>query len=650
MAFKGGFFIRPVETDFDGLVGLYASGKAKTEQSRNLRRQERSKQLDDLTEKSDFVHTGIEDIDIGHLQAGQLAAQALQDAQMENMGGKMSLGAVSAEFSNQMSQVQVLGKRLELFKNNYDETEKRVADGEASVAEKNSLIAGWYPQKGIPGMINLPDGTQRPAEKQFYFSNVIDKNGLRKLVVNVDQEYLDEKGELQIYSGRRGLTESVSPNRELINQVTVQDRVQTILGGFGKRETYVNENGQVIASPLYPQSQRLNSGTDLYYRGIAPETFGDVRNTVETNIAATPYLEYVSMLADLGALAPTDMGFEGYKDVESRQNQFAGLYDKEGNTLTFKKDPLVMERDANMRYTINEDNKKLIDAMLRDNTFKGMDVTVKEIRDGKLSPRGSGKNPTDYSMTILPMSVVENGTSNEYLVNGNPNAAQYYRDLVTAEITISNALTGSSNVNQIKEVNDFLRFGYDSNKSLYNQYSGLPPTGTGKYSVANNYFTDINSGGIQSTKIVGTGLSNFKKLYPQAKYTSVSGYEISEVTGMIGVQTNSGYQVHFIGNADIADMKKQIASGGGNPGANTASSLVGLSIAKLPVVSKPLTDSELTTRWTERYANDADFRRKADAVAGSYNLKSGDTPVPTKVGMAQYGPKHWWYDVLEMYK
>ena len=119
---------------------------------------------------------------------------------------------------------------------------------------------------------------------------------------------------------------------------------------------------------------------------------------------------------------------------------------------------------------------------------------------------------------------------------------------------------------------------------------------------------------------------------------------------MIGVQTNSGYQVHFIGTADIADMKKQIASGGGNPGANTASSLVGLSIAKLPVVSKPLTDSELTTRWTERYANDSDFRRKADAVAGSYNLKSGDTPVPTKVGMAQYGPKHWWYDVLEMYK
>jgi hypothetical protein len=645
MAFKGGFFIRPVETDFDGLVGLYASGKAKTEQSRNLRRQERSKQLADLTEKSDFVHTGIEDIDIGHLQAGQLAAQALQDAQMENMGGKMSLGAVSAEFSNQMSQVQVLGKRLELFKNNYDETEKRVADGEASVAEKNSLIAGWYPQKGIPGMINLPDGTQRPAEKQFYFSNVIDRNGLRKLVVNVEQEYLDEKGQLQIYSGRRGLTESVSPNRELINQVSVQDRVQTILGGFGKRETYVNENGLVIPSPVYPYSQRLNSGSDVYYRGIAPETFGDVRNTVETNIAATPYLEYVSMLADLGALAPTDLGFEGYKDIESRQNQFSGLYDKEGNPLTFKKDPLVMERDANMRYTINEDNKKLIDAMLRDNTFKGMDVTVKEIRDGKLASRNGSGSTTNYAMSSLPISTITNGVSTESSVDGNTNSAGYYRDLITAEFILDNAIEGNVNANQIADVNQFLRFGYntDISKTLF----ANNPNVTG-LSTAQAYVSDL-SDDMTQTKIVGASLNNFKKLYPQAKLTSVAGYEISEVSGMIGIETPSGFQVHFTGTADVADMKRQQSSGGGNTGNTQTANLVGLTVAKIPVVSKPLSNSELTSRWTERYKQDPDFANRANRIAESYNLKSGEDPVSTTLGTAQIGPKNWWYDILQTY-
>lgn len=645
MAFKGGFFIKPVETDFDGLVSLYAQGKAKTEQSRNLRRAERAQQSADLSEKSDFVHTGIEDIDIGHLQAGQLAAQALQDSHYQNTGGKIGINRVNAEFSNQMSQMQVLGKRLELFKANYDATEKRVADGEASIAEKNSLVAGWYPQKGLSGMISLPDGTQRPARKEFYFSHVEDQNGLKKLVVNTDQEYLDENGEVKIYSGRRGLTESVSPNRELINKVTVDDKRAQISEAFGDRETYVNQMQQVVKNPLYPFTQKLANGSTLYVRGVAQETFADVRNTVESNISATSVLEYTSMLAEMGALAPTDLGFKGYKDPQIRENQFAGLYDEKGNKLTFKKDPLVMERDENMRYIINEDNQKLIDALLRDGIYKSMDVTVEEIVSGKVRSRSGSGNTTNYAMSSLPISTITDDKKTESSVANNIYAAGYYRDLMTAEFVLDNAITGGTSASQITDVNNFLRFGYntDVSKTLFFNNPNIAGLNTANSYVANS------EGEIDETKIVGASFNNFKKLYPQAKLTSVAGYEISEVTGMIGVETSTGMQIHFTGTGDIADMKRQQATGGGNSGNNQTTNLVGLTVAKIPVVSKPLTNSELSSRWTERYEKDTDFANRANAIAKSYGLENGRDPISTKVGKEEIGPSNWWFDILSTY-
>ena len=441
--------MKPVDVDFDGLVNLYAQGKAKAEASREVRRQDRAQQLKDLTEASTFEHTGIEDIDQAYMQAGQIAAQAIQDAHRANIAGEGTLAYANGEFSHQMSQVGVLGKQVDLMKARIEETDKRIADGEASIAEKNQLLASWYPRKGMLGTVKLGDGTEREALKSFSFGHRKNKNGYNDLVVNVTQEFQDEDGNVQIFRGQRGLTDALSPNREMVNRVTVIDKAKDINKVFGDREFYVDPvTGLSIPSPLYQYNMGLSpSGDKLYARGIAQETFSDVRNTVETNIKSTSRIEYVSMLAELGARSPLDADFNGYRDVDVVNNMYAGMYDENGNPIQFESDPLVLGIDGSMNYFLTEDNKKFIDAMLRDNIYKGMDVTSEEIRSGVLAQRGGSGSTTNYTMTTLPMSVFQGGQSQAMMVAGSALAPQYFRDVVVAlAVSLPTSTTSGPNV------------------------------------------------------------------------------------------------------------------------------------------------------------------------------------------------------------
>jgi len=644
MAFKGGFYRKPVNIDFDGIVGLYTAGKARAEQTREGVRKERGEQLKALSEASNFEVSGIEDFDQLIQGMANNARTVLLDAHKANIAGEGTRSMSAAETSNQSSQMQMLGKMSEMKAKKIEEVKKLVEKGEASQAMLENEYATFFQDEAQKLVITDPDGKQRTANRTLTPVMWKDDKGRSKHGLKVKQEYVDQDGKLQTFEGYTTVADVVNPRNKFIKQQTVITKSQEVLDVFGKRQFAVGPDGVEYDNPFYNQVGSGPNGERFFMRPIAQEMFADVRNTVENNISNLSDDDYVAMIQSMGGGTVTDGGFKGYRPLEQVNQAYGGLYDEEGNSITFQSDPLVIMRNQDMSYNISEDNKKIVDAYVRDNVYKGMNVTAEEIRTGVV--RGSsGSETTDYGMTVLPMSTVENGRSNEYLVNNFDFGAEYYRDVVAAELIVASSLDGGANVNQITDVNDFLRFGYNKDKSLYDTN-----TKTAKLTTANKYFSDMGGLGIQDTKIVGAGLSNFKKLYPQAKYTSVAGYEINEVTGMIGVQTNSGFQVHFLGTADIADMKKQIASGGGNVGGTSTSGLVGLSVAKLPVVSKPLTDSELTTRWKERYKKDPDFAQRANAIAESYNLKSGENPVPTTLGMAKIGPKKWWYDVLETYK
>lgn len=641
MAYKGGYYVKPVSADYDGLVNLYTQGKAKAEASREQRRQDRAQQLKDLTEASTFEHTGIEDIDQGYLQAGQLAAQAIQDAHRANIAGEGTLAFANGQFSHQMSQVGVLGKQIDLMKARIEETDKRIADGEASIAEKNQLLASWYPRKGMLGTIKMPDGTEREATKSFSFGHRRNKNGYNDIVVNVTQEFQDEDGNVQVYKGQRGLTEALSPNREMVNRVTITDKSKEINKLFGDREFYVDPiTGFSVPNPLYGRNQKLANGDVLYARGVAPETFADVRNTVETNIKATSRLEYVSILSEIGARSPLDSDFTGYRDVTAVNNMYAGMYDEKGNQIVFESDPLVLGIDENMNYFLTEDNKKFVNAMLRDNIYKGMDVTVEELRSNKIRARGGSGSTTNYTMTTLPMSVFQGGQSTEMMVAGSALAPQFYRDVVMAEFAISDALKSQTSPTTLSDVNNFYLRGYNTTTDLFSQ--SIPGKATAQSMFAG---TDINN-----SSVVGAAMSNFAKLYPKTKPTTISGFEMTEVTGMIAVETDAGLNVHFIGESDLADMKRSLAGGGGNQNQQGQTVLTGLSVSRVPSVSKPLAGSELTSVWQARYDKDADFKAKADQIAKTYGFADGRDPKVHTSGGAQLGPKDWWYEILEMYK
>jgi len=648
MAYKGGYQTKATTVDYDGLVSLYVNGKRKAEASRETVRKERSTQLQKLAEASAFDATNIAELDAIFNGTAQMGRDIVAIGHKANLMGEIGRSDANANYSAQLSDMNYLGKLAELKKKQFEDVEKGIKDGKYSEAMLDELSFAWFTPKGLGPVLRFPDGTERPAKKTIKPIAAQDELGRMKLSYEVSQEYLDENGQIQVRNQRRALSDVASTDQNIIAQVNEFDLSRDFLKLLGDREAPIIGGEVLQNNPYRGYMQTLSDGSIVYGGTVAQEQFEDLRNSVNLYTNTLSEKQIISVLYEHGGFTPLSnkQRSKQKRSSEAVNNIYQNQYDESGSPIKFNQDPLFIDIDEETgSYAINEDNRKFAQALVRDRIYKGMDIMREEVESGIIGGR-TGSKSTDFGMTVLPMSTVENGRSNEYLVNNFDFGAEYYRDVVASELLVASSLSGGADVNQMKNVNDFLRFGYNKDASLYESNA----SSSSKLSTANNYFSDMAGSGIKDTKIVGAGLSNFKNLYPQAKYTSVAGYEINEVTGMIGVQTNSGFQVHFLGTADIADMKKQIASGGGNIGGTSTSDLIGLSVAKLPVVSKPLTDSELTSRWKERYNKDSDFRERADAIAESYNLRSGENPVPTTLGLAKIGPKKWWYDVLETYK
>lgn len=253
MAFKGGFYRKPVNIDFDGVVGLYTAGKARAEQTREGVRKERGEQLKLLSEASDFEISGIEDFDQLIQGAANNARSVLLDAHKANIAGEGTRSMAAAETSNQSTQMQMLGKMSEMTAKKIEETKKLVEKGEASQAQLDNIYATFFQDEGQKLVITDADGKQRTADRTLTPVMMKDSRGRVKHGVKVKQEYVDQDGKLQQFEGFSSIADIVNPRDKFIKQKTVISGANEILDIFGKREFVVNSQGVQVPNNLYNQ-------------------------------------------------------------------------------------------------------------------------------------------------------------------------------------------------------------------------------------------------------------------------------------------------------------------------------------------------------------------------------------------------------------
>ena len=632
MAFKGGFYRKPVNIDFDGVVGLYTAGKARAEQTREGVRKERGEQLKVLSEASDFEISGIEDFDQLIQGAANNARSVLLDAHKANIAGEGTRSMAAAETSNQSTQMQMLGKMSEMTAKKIEETKKLVEKGEASQAQLDNIYATFFQDAGQKLVITDADGKQRTANRTLTPVMMKDSRGRVKHGVKVKQEYVDQDGKLQQFEGFSSIADIVNPRDKFIKQQTVLTKSNEFLGALGEREFAVNSQGVQVRNPLYKQVGSGPNGERFFLRPIAPEMFADVRNTVENNISSLSDDDYVAMIKSMGGGTITDAGFKGYRPVDQVNQAYGGLYDEGGNAITFASDPLVIMRNEDMSYNVTEDNKKVVDAYIRDNVYKGMDVTSEELRTGVLGKRSGSSDKQGPITDIKYMGEFENGTREREL------SAEHLFSMAKLNQFATNVtdIDGAPEKNEGGITpNDFVLL-----RNKFNKTGVLDATLT----IDENYidiFAIKNANGQYEFKDVNAHGKNIPLLNDEVgknktlDIDTLSGQEFSTASGVVVIDKNGEYSVHIVGDVEVASLDNLLKSAGGTSGGQTTSWMGMDRQLTVPGISQQLTSGQARSLWAKLYSKDPSFAAWANTNGYSSN--------PSSIDIA-------WQDFSERYK
>lgn len=635
MAFKGGFYRKPVDIDFDGVVGLYTAGKARAEQTREGVRKERGEQLKLLSEASDFEISGIEDFDQLIQGAANNARSVLLDAHKANIAGEGTRSMAAAETSNQSTQMQLLGKMSEMTAKKIEETKKLVEKGEASQAQLDNIYATFFQDEGQKLVITDADGKQRTANRTLTPVMMKDSRGRVKHGVKVKQEYVDQDGKLQQFEGFSSIADIVNPRDKFIKQKTVISGANEILDIFGKREFVVNSQGVQVPNNLYNQVASGPNGERFFLRPIAPETFSDVRNTVENNISNLSENDYVAMIKSMGGGTITDAGFKGYRPLDQVNQAYGGLYDEGGNAITFASDPLVIMRNEDMSYNVTEDNKKVVDAYIRDNVYKGMDVTSEELRTGALGRRGGTVEEESFPLGQLDVQVYDPAQQKTVAQEID---SDYVLGVLSSEILLTEI--GKGNATNNTAIN------------AYNQWvtkGVLPSTATtGNSQQAQNILAN-NQGDMSGTIVNAKSWAGFDAVDKQllGSLTSFGGYEFETVRGLIAVNTGDRVTIHAIGDVESSSMENALKAGGGTNAAAVVNKLALSQVKKTTAISGNMSTSDLRTLWQKTYKSNASFARKADEIAKDLGQTNGYDIKLTTAGGNPIGIHGFWELMLE---
>lgn len=636
MAFKGGFYRKPVDIDFDGIVGLYTAGKARAEETREGVRKERGEQLKLVSEATDFEISGIEDFDQLIQGAANNARSVLLDAHKANIAGEGTRSMAAAETSNQSTQMQMLGKMAEMTAKKIEDTKKLVEKGEASQAQLDNIYATFFQDEGQKLVITDADGKQRTADRTLTPVMMKDSRGRVKHGVKVKQEYVDQDGKLQQFEGFSSIADIVNPRDKFIKQQTVISGANEILDIFGKREFVVNSQGVQVPNNLYNQVASGPNGERFFLRPIAPETFSDVRNTVENNISNLSENDYVAMIKSMGGGTITDAGFKGYRPLDQVNQAYGGLYDEGGNAITFASDPLVIMRNEDMSYNVTEDNKKVVDAYIRDNVYKGMDVTSEELRTGALGRRGGTVEEESFPFGQFDVQVYDTDTQSTVAQEMD---TDYVLGMLSAEALLTEIGRGNaSNQDAIGAYNNWITKGYSP--AIVTDQVGKP--------IVNNQeaFKDIIQNVDGTTEGVVVNAKTFAGFDAVDKnllgsLTSFGGYEFETVRGLVAINTGNKITIHAVGDVETSSMDNALKAGGGNPAAAVVNKLALSQVKKATAMSANLSTSDLRTLWQKTYKSNEAFANKADDIAKTMGQTNGydiklDNRGGTTVGIAGF--------------
>ena len=393
MAYKGGFLLQPVKTDYGSIGRLYMQGMNAVAQIREGVLKERREMSEQLQKASSFQATGIQDYDMILNRGAQLIRDRFTNAVAMNDAGLISRNDLNLIKTRGVGEATTLANQSKLFAETREQILKDNNAGGLSLAQHD---ANWFSSPEYVGKVYDPQIQKfRPARNVF---DVVEIDGRLFNQITYEEQGLNEKGERVIIenSTLKKLEDTFAPNADRWDKVDVDKTVRAFKGTIGTRDfTYYDENGQLRSIP-FSEMQQL--GSKIAYSQIQdPAQFANLIENTLDSYGEEFYEELAySMFNVRGSLHSGGASSLTNEQIEGRfNNRFLKKPEFEDGKLVGFGEKIILEKDSNGNYDdpskfitnsdrtidLKDSTRELMKGFMREKLYASLNIDTKTTFD-----------------------------------------------------------------------------------------------------------------------------------------------------------------------------------------------------------------------------------------------------------------------------
>jgi len=372
MAYRGGALVKPVQVDYGAVAKIYSAGMAKVREIREGVLKERGEQTAALAKASDYVVTGIQDLDNLYMKAGQLARTRMQELIGMNDRGEISRSELTAAFARETSEASIISKMPEIMKKNIEEVDK---DDNLSSLTKDQLTNVYLNDVNTRGSYVDGNGMRQDLKHTMDIQQI---GGQKYMVANYEI-YNPAIKKTEVKSVVKPLKDAVNPNYvkwEKINDEHTVKKINNFSNMLGERK-FIDPDGNPIQ---YNLLQKIQDD----YLAVRIEDINTFKNTVETHINSQDEKFWEAYAYEqMQVRAPWQSGYSGPLKQPKLDAKFKGMYyDKEGKLIEVneKDDVLGFKFDEKGDISLKEETLKLAKAHYRSKVYSGLKINQEILR------------------------------------------------------------------------------------------------------------------------------------------------------------------------------------------------------------------------------------------------------------------------------
>ncbi len=407
------FRYKAIEADYQGAANMYLQGKMAVAEARNKVRAERSEQLKEVNEASKFVATGSTDLNNVIYGFSDLIRNNLTNAHDLNRVGDGTRGDAAYVKSLSVSEANQVSALLTKVNDNNELIRKGVDGGGLSNLTLDQYNFGIMRSQDVAPTVyamNQNNELVPSVAKQSFRPFRGNDGNLYVAVTSQVQDGDKADGKITTTTVNKPLSALVDNDYKSYNTFDTEKFVSQFERNIGEKGFIDPTTNQLI-----PYSTGGTYGeTTIYGKHFDPAGMKSVMTAVENKILSLDDNELMSIAYDqMNMRAVHHSGFDGLAKDDVNQAAYGGLYDVNGNIITFTDaDAVDLIRSTNEGdIVLSEKQKELVRGMIRNRIYTSFNVDYKEFRERANDPKKKPSSVTKPSSFIPQVLLNSNNNS-----------------------------------------------------------------------------------------------------------------------------------------------------------------------------------------------------------------------------------------------